>query len=35
MIAGLSERDGGEITVNGEAMTTRSVRAKARIGYVP
>ena len=35
MIAGLLERDGGEITVNGDAMTTRSVRAKAWIGYVP
>jgi ABC-2 type transport system ATP-binding protein len=35
MIAGLLERDAGEITVDSQAMTTRSVRAKASIGYVP
>jgi ABC-2 type transport system ATP-binding protein len=35
MIAGLLEREAGEITVNGEGMTTRSLRAKAAIGYVP
>ena len=35
MIVGLLERDGGEITVAGQPMTTRSVRAKAAIGYVP
>jgi len=35
MIAGLLERDGGEVTVDGEPMTTRSVRAKSAIGYVP
>jgi len=35
MIAGLLERDGGEVTVAGEPMTTRSVRAKNAIGYVP
>jgi ABC-2 type transport system ATP-binding protein len=35
MIAGLLERDGGDITVAGQPMTTRSVRAKAAIGYVP
>ena len=35
MIAGLLETDGGEITVDGQRMTTRAVRAKASIGYVP
>jgi len=35
MIAGLLERDGGTVTVAGEPMTTRSVRAKNAIGYVP
>jgi ABC-2 type transport system ATP-binding protein len=35
MIAGLLDREGGEITVAGEPMTTRSVRAKKAIGYVP
>jgi ABC-2 type transport system ATP-binding protein len=35
MIAGLLERDGGEVTVDGVPMTTRSVRAKSAIGYVP
>ena len=35
MIAGLLERDGGEVTVAGEPMTTHSVRAKNAIGYVP
>ena len=35
MIAGLLERDSGEITVDGQEMTTHSVRAKAAIGYVP
>jgi ABC-2 type transport system ATP-binding protein len=35
MIVGLLERDQGDITVAGQAMTTRSVRAKAAIGYVP
>jgi len=35
MIAGLLERDSGEIVVAGEAMTSHSVRAKAAIGYVP
>ena len=35
MIAGLLERDSGEIAVDGQAMTTHSVRAKAAIGYVP
>jgi ABC-2 type transport system ATP-binding protein len=35
MIVGLLERNGGEIIVAGQPMTTRSVRAKAAIGYVP
>jgi linearmycin/streptolysin S transport system ATP-binding protein len=35
MIAGLLERDGGEVTVAGQPMTTHSVRAKNAIGYVP
>jgi ABC-2 type transport system ATP-binding protein len=35
MIAGLLERDGGAVTVAGEPMTTRSVRAKSAIGCVP
>ena len=35
MIAGLLERDGGAVMVDGEPMTTRSVRAKSAIGYVP
>jgi ABC-2 type transport system ATP-binding protein len=35
MIAGLLERDAGEVTVAGEAMTTHSVRAKSALGYVP
>ncbi len=35
MSAGLLERDAGAVTVAGEPMTTRSVRAKSAIGYVP
>ncbi len=35
MIAGLLERDSGEIVVDGHAMTTHSVGAKRAIGYVP
>jgi ABC-2 type transport system ATP-binding protein len=35
MIAGLLERDEGEVLVAGEPMTTRSVRAKNALGYVP
>ena len=35
MIAGLLERDAGEVTVAGEPMTTHSVRAKSVLGYVP
>jgi ABC-2 type transport system ATP-binding protein len=35
MIAGLLERDGGEVLVAGQPMTTRTVQAKSAIGYVP
>ena len=35
MIAGLLERDAGSVSVEGEALTTTSVGAKAAIGYVP
>src|ERR1051326_3884330 len=35
MIAGLLDRDGGEVTVDGQPMSSHSVRAKAAIGYVP
>lgn len=35
MIAGLLERDRGEVIVDGTPMTSRSVRAKSAIGYVP
>ena len=35
MIAGLLERDAGEVTVAHEPMTTHSVRAKSALGYVP
>ena len=35
MICGLLEPDAGEIFVAGQPLTTRSVRAKAAIGYVP
>ena len=35
MVCGLLEPDAGEIVVAGERLTTRSVRAKAAIGYVP
>ena len=35
IIAGLLERDGGEVIVAGEPMTTHSVKAKNAIGYVP
>jgi ABC-2 type transport system ATP-binding protein len=35
MACGLLEADGGEIVVAGERLTTRSVEAKAAIGYVP
>jgi ABC-2 type transport system ATP-binding protein len=35
IIAGLLDRDDGEVTVDGQAMSTHAVRAKAAIGYVP
>src|SRR6516225_7307457 len=35
MIAGLLERDAGEVTVAGRPMTTKTVRAKSALGYVP
>jgi ABC-2 type transport system ATP-binding protein len=35
MIAGLLERDAGEIFVAGQPMTTRTVQAKSALGYVP
>ncbi len=35
MVCGLLERDGGTVTVAGRPMTTRSVEAKAAIGYIP
>jgi ABC-2 type transport system ATP-binding protein len=35
MIAGLLERDDGEVIVDGQPMTTRTVQVKSAIGYVP
>ena len=35
MIAGLLERDAGEVTVAGRPMTTTTVQAKSALGYVP
>ncbi len=35
MICGLLEPDAGEVIVAGQRLTTRSVEAKAAIGYVP
>jgi ABC-2 type transport system ATP-binding protein len=35
MVAGILERDHGDVTLDGDPVTTRGVRAKARIGYVP
>lgn len=35
MVAGLLGPDAGDVTVGGEPMTTKSVRLKASIGYVP
>jgi ABC-2 type transport system ATP-binding protein len=35
MIAGLLERDGGEVLVDGEPMTTHATNAKSALGYVP
>jgi ABC-2 type transport system ATP-binding protein len=35
MVCGLLERDGGDVTVAGLAIDTRSTRAREAIGYVP
>jgi ABC-2 type transport system ATP-binding protein len=35
IVCGLLEADAGDVIVAGEPLTTRSVRAKAAIGYVP
>ena len=35
MVAGLLDRDDGDITVDGQPMSSHAVRAKAAIGYVP
>jgi len=35
MVCGLLEADGGEVVVAGRPLTTRSIGAKAAIGYVP
>ena len=35
MIAGLLAPDGGEVIVGGQPMTTKSIKLKDRIGYVP
>jgi len=35
MVIGLLERDGGEVVVAGNPVTTKSTTAKAAIGYVP
>jgi ABC-2 type transport system ATP-binding protein len=35
MVCGLLEADGGEVIVAGKPLTTRSIGAKAAIGYVP
>ncbi len=35
MVCGLLQADAGEILVAGQRLTTRSVEAKAAIGYVP
>lgn len=35
IVVGLLERDEGEVIVSGQPMTTRSIRLKATIGYVP
>ncbi len=35
MIAGLLERDAGEVLVGGEPVTTKSIAPKAKIGLVP
>jgi ABC-2 type transport system ATP-binding protein len=35
IVVGVLDRDGGEVLVDGEPLTPRRVRVKARIGYVP
>ena len=35
MIAGLLESDGGSVNVNGEPITTSSIKGKGSIGLVP
>ena len=35
MVAGLLERDEGEIMVGGESMSTHSTHTKSALGYVP
>jgi ABC-2 type transport system ATP-binding protein len=35
MISGLLERDGGDVRIDGQPMTTKTVQAKSAIGYVP
>ncbi|MBN1173336.1 MAG: ABC transporter ATP-binding protein [Micromonosporaceae bacterium] len=35
MLAGILSPDSGEVTVNGEPMSLRALRAKATIGFVP
>jgi ABC-2 type transport system ATP-binding protein len=35
MIAGLLERDSGDVTIAGQPMTTKTVQAKVSLGYVP
>ena len=35
MIAGLLEKDAGEVLIDGQPMTTRTVQAKNALGYVP
>jgi ABC-2 type transport system ATP-binding protein len=35
MLCGLLDRDAGEVTVDGAAIGTRSIAARAAIGYVP
>jgi ABC-2 type transport system ATP-binding protein len=35
MVAGLLELDGGEVEINGEAMSPRAISPKAHIGLVP
>lgn len=35
MICGILKRDGGEVLVDGEPLTTRSVGPKGKVGFVP